>query len=67
MEQLSIMYNQMSLKLIHCATLKELLKVDHQPKCKTSNINILQENNEEIHCDFELDKYFLLGHKSVIH
>lgn len=53
MEQLDIIYNQMNLKLIHCATLKKILKVDHRPKCKTSNIYIylLQENTEKIHCD----------------
>lgn len=60
MEQWNVIYNQMNLQVIHCATLKKLLKMYHRPKCKTSNINILQENIEEIHCDFELGNYFLI-------
>lgn len=48
----------MNLKPIPCATLKNLVKVDHGTKCQTSNISNRQENIEEIHWEFELGKYF---------
>ena len=51
---LACTHDQVNLKLIHCLKKKKVYKqnkTNHRPKCETSNICLLQENTEQIHCD----------------